>query len=86
MFDHGSFFSDSNSSLGRHTPPGQYSLQSLHVQDRGVFELHSSDKDLTSVLSLFNLTVRLLYLKVIINYSTEKCISSCNLSKIFAFL
>ena len=71
VFDHGSFFSDSNSSLGRHTAPGQYSLQSLHVQDRGVFELHSSDKDLTSVLSLFNLTVSLLYLKVIINYTTK---------------
>lgn len=62
VFDFGSFFSDSNSSLGRDTDPGQYSLQSLHVQDRGVFELHSSDKDLTSQLSITNLTVRKLYL------------------------
>lgn len=60
MFDQGSFFSDSNSSLGRNTAPGEYSLQSLHVQDRGVFELHSSEKELTSVLSLYNLTVRVL--------------------------
>lgn len=62
VFDQGSFFSDSNSSLGRDTDAGQYSLQSLNVQDRGLFELHSSDKDLTSQLSITNLTVRKLYL------------------------
>ena len=62
MFDHGSFYSDANSSLGRNEHPGQFSLQSLHVQDRGVFELHSSDKDLTSQLSLTNLTVSKLYI------------------------
>ena len=60
MFDHGSFYSDSNSSLGRDTAPGEYSVQSLHVQDRGDFELHSFDKELTSQLSLINLTVRIL--------------------------
>lgn len=60
VFDHGSFFADSNSSLGTDTAPGEYSLQSLHVQDRGVFELHSSKKDTASVLSLYNLTVRIL--------------------------
>ena len=58
VFDHGSFFADSNSSLGNDTAPGEYSLSSLHVQDRGVFELHSSKKDRASVLSLYNLTVR----------------------------
>ena len=58
VFDHGSFFADSNSSLGNDTAPGEYSLRSLHVQDRGVFELHSSKKDTASVLSLYNLTVR----------------------------
>ena len=62
VFDHGSFYSDANSSLGRDEHPGQFSLQSLHVQDRGVFELHSSNKDLTSQLSLTNLTVRKLYM------------------------
>lgn len=39
------------------TVPGQYLVKSLHVQDRGVFELHSTDKKLTSRLSLTNLTV-----------------------------
>ena len=58
MFDQGTFYGDSNSSLGRDTAPGEHSVKSLHVQDRGVFELHSSDKELTSRLSLTNLTVR----------------------------
>ena len=62
MFEHGSFYSDANSSLGRDEHSGQFTLQSLQVQDRGVFELHSSDKDLTSQLSLTNLTVRKLYI------------------------
>lgn len=57
MFDHGTFYGDSNSSLGKDTVPGQYLVKSLHVQDRGVFELHSTDKKLTSRLSLTNLTV-----------------------------
>lgn len=57
MFDHGTFYGDSNSSLGKDTVPGQYLVKSLHVQDRGVFELHSTDKKSTSRLSLTNLTV-----------------------------
>ena len=75
MLDHGSFYSDSNSSLGRDTSPGEYSVQSLHVQDRGVFELNSFDKKLISQLSLTNLTVKkIIYLFIISQITTSTVI------------
>ena len=58
MFDGGSFYSDSDSSLGKETAPGQHAVQALHVQDRGVFEFYSFNKDSVSRLTLTNLTVR----------------------------
>ena len=57
MYDGGSFYSDSNSSLGNTTSPGEYSLKWLHVQDRGTFELHSFDKNANSQISVTNLSV-----------------------------
>ena len=57
MFDGGSLYSDSNSSLGNATTAGEYSLKWLHVQDGGTFELHSSQKDLASCIAVTNLSV-----------------------------
>ena len=74
MFDHGSFYSDSNSSLGRDTSPGEHSVQSLHVQDRGVFELNSFDKKLISQLSLTNLTVKKIFYLFIISQITTRTV------------
>ena len=59
VLDGGSFFSDSNSSIGGDSLPGQYKLKSLHVQNKGTFELHAYDLSINSQLTLTNLTVRI---------------------------
>lgn len=57
VYDDGSFYSDSNSSLGLNTEAGEYEMKSLHVQSGGTFELFSIDKQLNSRLTTTNLTV-----------------------------
>lgn len=59
MYDGGSFFCDSNSSIGNSTLPGEFKLRSLHVQYDGTIELHSFNKNLNTHLSVTNLTVSL---------------------------
>lgn len=58
VYDGGSFYSDSNSSLGQNTSAGEYEVKTLHVQNEGTFELFSNDKQLNSRLTTTNLTVR----------------------------
>lgn len=61
VFDGGSFYCDSNSSIGNHTLPGEYELGTIHVQDRGTLELYTSDKKLNTRVAVRNFTVSSLF-------------------------
>ncbi|XP_070535283.1 uncharacterized protein [Ptychodera flava] len=57
VFDDGYVSFDTNSSLGNHSNIGELELKSLHVQDRGTFELISYTKHIDMSIKLTNLTV-----------------------------
>ena len=57
VFDGGYVYIDTNGSMGADSMPGEIQLASVHVQDRGTFELFSYDKHVGMEMNLTNLTV-----------------------------
>ena len=58
VFDGGEVHLDSNASLGNEsTMIRNIQLVTLHVQDRGTFELHTEDKNFQFQISSTNVTV-----------------------------
>ena len=58
VFDGGSVNVDTNGSIGM-TTPARVSLNSLHVQDKGTFQMDSYTKDNMFVMDSTNVTVSL---------------------------
>ena len=58
MFDEGSVTVDTNGSIGM-TTPARVSLNSLHVQDKGTFQMDSYTKDNMFIMDSTNVTVSL---------------------------
>ena len=57
MFDDGEVHLDTNASLGESQDPQELHLETLHVQDRGILELHAYDKENGFNLAATNITV-----------------------------
>ena len=57
VFDDGEVHLDSNASLGETDVKREVLVETLHVQDRGTFELHTANRSLEFKLEATNITV-----------------------------
>jgi hypothetical protein len=73
VFDGGSVTVDTNGSIGM-TTPARVSLKSLHVQDKGTFQMDSQTIDKIFVIDATNITVS--FINNIIQFFTSEVICS----------